>query len=194
LRGEPLLGPVAYLGGYVVLATLQMPVWLLAATAGFLWGVGEAVPLVALANALAAALNFLLARTLLGGVVARLVVRSARWEAIQTALSGDARRVAMLLRLAMFIPFNLVNYAFGLSGARLRTFLGGATIGALPVIAMQAWGGTLLGTIEALWNAQERFDPTWTALATGVGLGAVIAACVLVARAAGRALRRPRAG
>ena len=82
--------------------------------------------------------------------------------------------VVILLRLPPLSPFHVISYALALTRVRVRDYLVGTAIGALPQIALFAWIGSTLGDVEALQHPTEAVSTeTWafvvtvTVLATG---------------------------
>jgi uncharacterized membrane protein YdjX (TVP38/TMEM64 family) len=92
-----------------------------------------------------------------------------------------------LLRLSPLVPYNLLNYALALSGARYRDFLI-ASVGMLPAIVLYVYYGKVAGDVAALAAglAPPRGVEYYVLLA--VGLVATVIATTLVTRAARRAM------
>jgi uncharacterized membrane protein YdjX (TVP38/TMEM64 family) len=90
-----------------------------------------------------------------------------------------------LLRLSPVLPFNLLNYALGLTSVRFADYLI-ASIGMLPGTLLYVYAGK---TIAALTSADRS---TW--LLVGVGLLPVIIVTVLITRIARRALAEATGG
>jgi len=122
------------------------------------------------------------------GAVARHLDAMPRFAAIDRAVSADARRIILLLRLSPVTPFNFLNYALGLTAVSVWDFLTGS-LGMLPGSFMYAYAGSLAG--QALAVAGQATVPrnaSYYAM-LAAGLAATVTASALVARAASRALR-----
>jgi len=92
-----------------------------------------------------------------------------------------------LLRLSPVFPFNLLNYALGLTKVRFGDYLI-ACIGMLPGSLLYVYYGALAGEVAALagGEAPEKGAGYFALLA--VGLVATIAVTTVVTRSARRAL------
>jgi uncharacterized membrane protein YdjX (TVP38/TMEM64 family) len=121
----------------------------------------------------------------------RFVVRhlmSPRFAAIDRAVSMQGSRIVFLLRLSPVAPFNLLNYALGLTTLSVRDFVI-ACAGIVPGTVLYAYAGALAGEALAL-SGQADLPKTSSYFAMlWAGLIATAIATVVVARAAGRALR-----
>lgn len=113
---------------------------------------------------------------------------SPRFVAIDRAVSAQGRRIVFLLRLSPVAPFNVLNYALGLTTLSVRDFLIAST-GMVPGTFLYAYAGALAGeTLAAAGKAGMPKTTSYYAM-LWAGLLATAAATILVARAAGRALR-----
>jgi uncharacterized membrane protein YdjX (TVP38/TMEM64 family) len=93
----------------------------------------------------------------------------------------------LLLRLSPAFPFNLLNYALGLTRVRFPDYLV-ASVGMLPGTLLYVYYGKVAGDVAAAASgaAVTRGAGYWLVL--GLGLAATIAATLVVTRAARRAL------
>jgi uncharacterized membrane protein YdjX (TVP38/TMEM64 family) len=93
-----------------------------------------------------------------------------------------------LLRLSPAVPFNLLNYALGLTTVRFSDYLI-ASLGMLPGTFLYVYYGKIAGDVARLAGP----DPVWGSPAyyalLGIGLAATIAVTAVVTRAARRTLR-----
>ena len=104
------------------------------------------------------------------------------------AVAREGVRIAFLIRLSPLFPFNATNYAFGLTGIRLRDYLL-ALPAMLPGTLLYVYYGRLIGDVArvAAGVKVERGAAQWVLLI--VGLLATFLATALLARAAKHALR-----
>ena len=172
---------------YVLGTLLFFPGAVLTLLAGFLYGLTGGLAVVLPSSLLGALLAFVLGRTVARAPVLRLLQRHPRFRAVDEAVSADAFRVVLLLRLSPAFPFNLLNYGLGVTGVRLRSYLVGTALGVLPGTVLYTYLGSLLTTAaEALAG---RASAGWAGkLLFAAGLVATAAVVVLVGRAARRAL------
>ena len=115
----------------IVATFLPMPDWPLPIVAGYVYGVW-AFLLVYVGIALPSALTFLAARYLARDKLRRFLDRRPKYRAVDKAIGKDGWQVVVLLRLSPIIPFNLQNYALGVTAIPFWQYLG-ATGGILPV-------------------------------------------------------------
>jgi len=181
-------GPLAFVAGYVIACVALVPGSLLTLAAGAIFGLWLGVALVFVGASLGAAAAFLVARYVARGAVARRLAGDRRVAAIDRAIGREGRKIVLLLRLSPVIPFNLLNYALGLTRVRLADYLIGM-VGLLPGTVLYVYAGKLAGDVAALaGGAAPPRGPGYYAV-LGLGLAATVGATALVARAARRALR-----
>lgn len=181
-------GAAAFIAGYALATVALVPGSLLTVAAGTLFGFGRGVLYVFAAAVLGSTAAFLVARHLARPAVERRLAGDARVAAIERAVERQGGRIVFLLRLSPVVPFNLLNYALGLTPVRLRDYLLAAP-GMLPGTVLYVYSGTLLGGLAGLaGGAPVRRDAAyWAVLAAG--LVATLLVTALVTRLARRALR-----
>jgi uncharacterized membrane protein YdjX (TVP38/TMEM64 family) len=90
-------------------------------------------------------------------------------------------------RLSPVFPFNLLNYAFGLTRVSFWEYFLASWIGMLPATIMYVYVGSLAGTIAGLGGGgRTRTTAEWVLY--GIGLAATVAVTIFVTRLARRAL------
>jgi uncharacterized membrane protein YdjX (TVP38/TMEM64 family) len=146
--------------------------------------------MVALAAAsLGACAAFLIARYAARARVARLMERDPRFAAIDRAVGNAGLKIVVLLRLSPVFPFNLLNYALGLTSVRFRDYAI-ACIAMLPGTLLYVYYGRLIGDVAALAAGARAERGSTYYLLLGAGLLATIAVTTLLTRIARRALAR----
>ena len=133
--------PLIFFIAYAVLSTFGFPGALLTLTGGFLFGLWWGTLLNLSAATLGATWAFLLAR-LLG----REWVASRDSKLFQKILKGVERegwRFVMLVRLIPLFPFNLTNYAFGLTPLSLGQYVWATAVFMIPGCFAYTYLGTL---------------------------------------------------
>jgi uncharacterized membrane protein YdjX (TVP38/TMEM64 family) len=129
---------------------------------------------------------FLIGRYIARDAVQRRLARMPRFQSIDRAVAGDAVRILFLLRLSPIMPFNVLNYALGLTAVRLSDFLV-AMAGTLPGTIVYAYAGKVMGELAAAGPADVPKNAAYYVVLVG-GLVATVAATFVVTRAARRAL------
>lgn len=189
VRGAGAAGVLVFVAAYVVATVALLPGSALTLVAGFAYGPVGGLLVTSPASVLAATTAFLLGRTTLRGWVQRKIAGRPRIRAISQAIGRDSFRLILLLRLSPLVPFNLLNYALGVSEARLSRYVAASFIGMLPGTWLYLYLGSLATTAAELTDASRGGAPGKLAL-TIAGLVATVLAAALVARSARRALER----
>ncbi len=115
--------------------------------------------------------------TNVGCVPSKCMIRSAR-AAAAVRRAGD---------FGVRVPFNLLNYAFGLTRVSLKHYFFASWVGMIPGTIMYVYIGSLAGDLARLGTGQRtRTTGEWVLY--GVGLLAAIGVTVFVTRMARKAL------
>jgi uncharacterized membrane protein YdjX (TVP38/TMEM64 family) len=181
------LGVVLYGAIYVLAVLLFVPGLVLTLGAGFLFGIARGIVLVSAASTVAAAAAFIIARR----VARRRIEGWARgrpdFAAIDRAIGEKGWKIVALLRLSPIVPFSLSNYLYGLTSIRLGAYVLTSWLAMLPATVVYV---SLGAAGRAAGSGARRSPAEWSLLA--VGLGATIAATILVSRVARRELQALR--
>jgi uncharacterized membrane protein YdjX (TVP38/TMEM64 family) len=187
-RGAGPWGALLFGLAYIPAAVLFVPASVLTLGAGFVFGVPKGMIIVSLGSTAGAAAAFMVARTVGRDWVIRRMARHPALDAIGRAVESEAFKVVLLTRLSPLFPFNLLNYAFGLSSVPLKTYLLASWIGMLPGTLMYIYLGSAAQSVAALLSGDLRRTPGQQAM-FAAGLVATVAVTTIVTRAARRMLR-----
>lgn len=187
IRGAGLWGVAAYAAVYVAAAILMIPGSLLTLGAGLAYGPLWGTLLVSPVSVTAATLAFLLGRTVFRDWIARRTAADPRFAAVDAAVGENGLRIVMLLRLSPVFPFNVLNYALGLTAVRPRDYVLGSFVGMLPGTFLYVYLGSLVSDVASLGAGTSEGGVARQAL-TVVGLAATVVATVYITRIAKRAL------
>lgn len=127
--------PVLYIGLFVLLPAFFFPVAVLALAGGLLFGLWWGSVYTFIGAVLNCALMFLLARYVGRSQVQRLVEQklSPQWQRrLQMADGKEGFLLLVILRLIPAVPYNLINYTFGLTGISFSSYLLASAIGIIP--------------------------------------------------------------
>ncbi|NNM30317.1 MAG: TVP38/TMEM64 family protein, partial [Akkermansiaceae bacterium] len=186
---DPVHAGVVFIGLYIAATVLFVPGLLITMAAGVLFGVLKGTLVVSLASVVGASLAFLIGRHLARDRIARKIEGHPRFEAVDEAVAADGARIVFLLRLSPVFPFNLLNYALGLTRIPFWHYVGASWIGMLPGTVMYVYLGSLAGSLAGLAaGGQEKTPAQWVLY--GLGLAATVIVTVYVTRIAKRALNR----
>ena len=127
--------PVLYIGLFILLPTFFFPVAVLALAGGLLFGLWWGSVYTFIGAVLNCALMFLPARYVGRSQVQRLVEQklSPQWQRrLQMADGKEGFLLLIILRLIPAVPYNLINYTFGLTGISFSSYLLASAIGIIP--------------------------------------------------------------
>lgn len=172
---------------YIAATVLFLPGSILTLGAGFAYGVGLGTAAVVVAANLGALLAFLLGRTVARGWVASKVQSNPRFAAIDEAVGREGLKIVLLTRLSPIFPFNLLNYAFGVTRVSARDYLIGSLLGMLPGTLMYVYLGSLITNVSELAAGRDA-GGSMQQIFYFAGLGATVAVSLYVTRVARRAL------
>jgi uncharacterized membrane protein YdjX (TVP38/TMEM64 family) len=181
------LGPAVFVAGYALAVVAFVPGSALTLAAGAIFGLAQGTLLVFAAAVLGSAGAFLIARYFARAAVERRIAADPRFGAIDRAVGREGRKIAFLLRLSPAIPFNLLNYALGLTRVRFADYLI-ASLGMIPGTFLYVYLGSLAGDAASASAAGSGAELGQT-LVKGVGLLATAAVTIYVTVLARRALR-----
>ena len=180
-------GPAVFVFGYVIAVVAFVPASLLTMGAGAIFGIVDGVIYVFVAATAGSCLAFLVSRYLARSAVERKLEGKPKFAAIDRAVAAEGLKIVFLLRLTPAVPFNLLNYALGLTRVRFTDY-GIASVGMLPGTLLYVYSGKLAGDVAALAGnpAAARGWGYYSVLA--LGLVATLAVTIVVTRSAKRAL------
>jgi uncharacterized membrane protein YdjX (TVP38/TMEM64 family) len=190
MQGGTPAGVAMFVGAYAVGAIFTAPVALFAGMAGYAYGPVRGLLLASPASVVAATVAFLVGRNLLAGPLGRRIAASPRWSSIHRAVSADAFRIALLLRVTPIAPQNFLSYGLSLTPMRVGTFMAATWLGLLPVTCFQVYVGSLVRDVADLIDGKRPPLGPWSWVAPAAGLAVTLAAVVILARMGRRALAR----
>jgi uncharacterized membrane protein YdjX (TVP38/TMEM64 family) len=188
LRSAGVLGLMVYVAAYVAACILFLPGSILTLGAGFAYGVLIGVPVVWVGASIGATLAFILGRTLLRSSIEAKVNGNPRFAAIDRAVGKQGLKIVLLTRLSPVFPFNLLNYAFGLTQVGLRDYLIGTGVGIVPGTIMYVYLGSLITSLTELAAGEAPQGGVATHVFYFAGLAVAVIVTTYVARIARRAL------
>ena len=173
---------------FIIAAVAFIPGSILTLAAGAIFGLVSGIVYVFIAATLGSCLAFLVARYLAREAIERKLADTPRFAAIDRAVSAQGRKIVFLLRLSPVFPFNLLNYALGLTNVRFVDYAI-AAFGMLPGTILYVYYGKLAGDVAALAGgaAPERGIADYGVLL--LGLVATVVVTTIVTRTARKALK-----
>lgn len=181
-------GPAVFIAGYAGATVAFVPGSVLTLAAGAIFGLMRGVAYVMVGATLGASLAFLVARYIARGAIEQRLEGNRRFAAIDRAVGREGRKIVFLLRLSPVFPFNLLNYALGLTNVRFVDYFI-ACLGMIPGTLLYIYYGKLAGDIAQLagGTAVDRGGEYYAVLI--LGLVATVVVTTIVTRTARQALR-----
>ncbi|MEA5566886.1 TVP38/TMEM64 family protein [Anabaena sp. UHCC 0399] len=185
-------GAIAYIIIYNLATLLFIPGSLLTLKAGCLFGVVWGSIYVLIAAILGATLAFLIGRYLSRDWVCKQLAKYPKFKAIDQAVAQEGWKIVLLTRLSPVFPFNLLNYAFGVTQISLKDYILGS-FGILPGTMMYVYIGSLAGDLAMLDMTHQPVTPETQMLKLSMqilGLIATIGVTIYVTKIAQKALNK----
>jgi uncharacterized membrane protein YdjX (TVP38/TMEM64 family) len=183
-------GAVVYALAYVAATLLFLPGSILTAGAGFAYGPLWGTLLVWPVSLLASTLAFLLGRFAARAWVQQRLLGHPRFTAIDAAMGEGGFKIVFLLRLSPIVPFNVLNYALGVTRVRLRDYFLASSVGMLPGTFLYVYLGSTITSASELVRGHRPSGGIGSQVLYWGGLAATVLATVLLTRTARRALDR----
>jgi len=181
------LGPIAFVVGYAVAVIAFVPGSILTLASGAIFGLFEGTAYVFVAAVLGSTGAFLIARHAARAAVEKRIEGDQRFAAIDAAVGREGRKIVFLLRLSPIFPFNLLNYALGLTQVRLVDYVI-AGLGMLPGTVLYVYTGKLLGDVASVVGGVETETGAGEWAVRGLGFLATLVVTLYVTRIARQAL------
>ena len=187
IESQGLIGIIAFMLLYIVATVAFLPGSLLTLGAGVIFGVIQGTLLVFIGATIGATCAFLVGRYLARGWVSKKIEGNQKFAAIDRAVGREGLKIVLLTRLSPVFPFNVLNYAMGLTSVSLKDYVL-ASIGMLPGTLAYVYFGSLLGSLAQIGTESQPGNPAiqWTIRI--IGFLATVAVTVVVTRVARNAL------
>jgi len=182
-------GPLIYILIYILACVFFIPGSILTLGAGVLFGVIKGSIIVSIAATLGATCAFLVGRHIAREWISKKIQPNPKFQAIDEAVAREGWKIVGLTRLSPVFPFNLLNYAYGLTRVSLRDYFFASWIGMMPATVMYVYIGSLAGEIAKIGGEGRSRTPAEWALYI-VGLIATAAVTVYITRIARAALSK----
>ena len=136
IEGLGSLGPVVYAAIYAAAVVVAVPGSVLSVGAGALFGAGVGIAVVSVGATLGASLAFLVARYLARDAIVRRFSHKEAFQRLDRMTEERGAVIVALTRLIPLFPFNLLNFGFGLTRVRFRTYVFWSWLCMLPGIVV----------------------------------------------------------
>jgi uncharacterized membrane protein YdjX (TVP38/TMEM64 family) len=189
IDGLGTIGAIAFIALYIIATVAFLPGSILTLGAGVVFGVVWGSVYVFLGATLGATAAFLVGRYLARGWISQKIADNKKFAAIDQAVSKEGLKIVLLTRLSPIFPFNLLNYALGITGVSLQDYVIGS-VGMIPGTIMYVYIGSLAGNLAMIGTNSQPTNPTLQWAIRILGFIATVAVTVYVTRIAQKALEK----
>jgi len=183
------VGAIAFIALYIIATVAFLPGSIITLGAGVVFGVVLGSLYVFIGATLGATAAFLVGRYLARGWVSKKIAGNDKFKAIDEAVGKEGFKIVLLTRLSPIFPFNLLNYAFGVTGVSLKDYFLGS-VGMIPGTIMYVYIGSLAGSLARIGTEGQATNPTVQWAIRIIGLIATVVVTVYVTRIARKALEK----
>jgi uncharacterized membrane protein YdjX (TVP38/TMEM64 family) len=186
---HPVAVPLAYVVAVTIATVALFPGWISMMLGGLLFGLLPGLPFALLGITAGAFGAFLAGRALGRTWVEQRMGDNLKLQALDEAVNAQSFYIVFLTRFAIVLPFNVLNYAFGLTRVSAVTYVAATALGMLPAVLLYVYLGTLADDFSGILAGDVRpaSGAYWIAAVAIVAIAAVI---WIVQRAARRALQQ----
>ena len=188
IRNSGIFGTFLFVATYVFATVFFVPGSLLTLGAGAIFGVVKGSLVVSVGSTLGAGAAFFIGRTFARNWVSNKVGYNPKFQAMDQAVAREGRKIVFLVRLSPIFPFNLVNYAFGLTKVSFKDYILASWIGMVPGTVMYVYFGSVAGNLAVL-SSTHRTKTSLEWILYGVGLLATVLVTIFVTKIAKKALK-----
>jgi uncharacterized membrane protein YdjX (TVP38/TMEM64 family) len=183
-------GPVAFIVTYNLATVLFIPGSVLTLGGGVIFGLWWGSIYVFVAASLGATFAFMIGRYLSRDRVVKYMEAHPKFKSLDRAVSQEGFKIVFLTRLCPLFPFNLLNYALGITQVSLKDYVLGS-FGMIPATILYVYSGSLVGDIAAICTVNQPVNPQAEAakwLINIISFSAAVAVTVYITRIARKAL------
>lgn len=187
INGLGAMGAIAYIALYIIATVAFLPGSIVTLGAGVVFGLVLGSLYVFIGASLGATVAFLIGRYLAREWVFKKIASNEKFRAIDEAVGREGFKIVLLTRLSPVFPFNLLNYAFGVTGVSLRDFFFGS-IGIIPGTIMYVYIGSLANSLATIGTENQPTNPALNWAIRLVGLIATVTVTIYITHVARKAL------
>jgi uncharacterized membrane protein YdjX (TVP38/TMEM64 family) len=181
------VGAIAFIIIYILATVAFFPGSILTLGAGVVFGLVLGSFYVFIGATIGATAAFLVGRYLARGWVAEKIQGNNKFQAIDEAVGKEGLKIVLLTRLSPVFPFNLLNYAYGVTGVSLKDYLLGSA-GMIPGTIMYVYIGSLAGNLATIGTSTPATNPVLQWTIRLIGFIATVAVTLYVTKIARQAL------
>jgi uncharacterized membrane protein YdjX (TVP38/TMEM64 family) len=175
------VGPFVFTLIYILAVVFAVPGALITILAGAMFGLVSGTIIVSIGSTAGAGICFLIARYMARDAVTGWVSADKNFKKLDDLIKEQGDIIVAVTRLVPLFPFNLLNYAFGLTKVKFGTYLFWSWLCMLPGTIVYVAGADLFVT-----SVKENKAP-WPLIAV---LAVAFLILVLLVKKAGEALKK----
>ena len=163
INGLGAIAPIVFIIAYIIITVAFLPASIVTLGAGLVFGVVKGSIYVFIGAMLGATAAFLIGRFIARDWIAKKVEGNQFFSALDNAIAKEGLKLIFLIRLSPAFPFNLLNYALGLTRVSLKDYILGTT-GIIPGTIMYVYLGSLVSDLAMLGTGDAPTNPIidWT--------------------------------
>jgi uncharacterized membrane protein YdjX (TVP38/TMEM64 family) len=181
------IAPIAFILLYIIATVGFLPGSILTLGAGVVFGVVMGSLYVFIGATIGATAAFLVGRYLARDWVAHKIEDNKKFRAIDEAVGREGLKIVLLTRLSPIFPFNLLNYAYGITGVSLKDYVIGS-VGMIPGTIMYVYIGSLASSLATVGTEAQPADPTVQWAIRIIGFMATVGVTLYITKVARKAL------
>lgn len=182
------IAPIVFIIAYVIITVAFLPASIVTLGAGFVFGVVQGSIYVFIGAMLGATAAFLIGRFIARDWIAKKVEGKRFFSALDNAIAREGLKLVFLIRLSPAFPFNLLNYALGLTKVSLPNYVLGTT-GIIPGTIMYVYLGSLVSDLTMLGTDEATENPLINLIIRVLIFATVAAISIYIAKIARAALK-----
>lgn len=171
--------PLAFILIYNLATVLFIPGAILTLGGGVIFGLVFGSLYVFIASTLGATSAFLIGRYWSRSWVLEQLEAHPKFKAIDKAVTREGFKIVFLTRLCPLLPFNLLNYAFGVMQLSLRDYFLGS-VGMIPGTIMYVYIGSLAGDLASIGASEMPLSPRADAINWAINIMSLIVAAIAI--------------
>ncbi|MGV3532390.1 MAG: TVP38/TMEM64 family protein, partial [Chthoniobacteraceae bacterium] len=162
-------GMLLFAGVIFLVQMFVAPLSPVAITAGLIFGLQRGYLVVTLGTAIGAAVNFLMARYLARGPVARRIHKNEKFRLIDHAIGQAGWKIIALLRFCP-IPFGFANYCYGLTAIHFWPYFFASLVAIIPGNFFFTWMGATAqaGLLAVAGESRPRHPMEYVLMVVGL--------------------------
>ncbi|KAG4401365.1 hypothetical protein AAZX31_07G238500 [Glycine max] len=153
-------GPLALIAAYIPLTVLAVPASVLTLGGGYLYGLPIGFIADSIGATVGAVASFLLGRTIGKSLVVSRLKDYPQFRLVTIAIQRSGFKISILLRLAPFVPFNILNYLLSVTPVPLGEYTLASWLGMMPITLALVYVGTTFKDLSDVTRGWGEFSKT----------------------------------